>query len=426
MTTTDIVRLVIFAITYALVSLKEVPFLKLTRPATALLGAVTMIVVGDFPLRQAYASIDADVLVFLVGVMLLTAHLEIGGFFDQAAAWLARRFTTQHALLAAVVAVSGILSAFFMNDTMCLVLTPVVLAAVRPSGARPLPFLLAIALASNVGSAMAITGNPQNMLIGVSSGIGFGRFIFALALPSLGGLAIVYAVIAVVCRADLAVGNRMTGASSGANRAVDDAVADAVEHQMDRPLVIKSLVVFAGALVGWLSGAPLPLVAIAAGAVLLGVAKRDPTPALQRVEWPLIVFFASLFVVTAAIRNTQPVLALSALAIREVNGGPGREAAVVSAAMLALSNVVSNVPAVLLWIPVVPKLPDPRFVWLVMAMSSTFAGNLTLLGSVANLIVAERARARGASMGFLSYLKAGVPVTLLTIAWGIAMLVLFH
>ncbi len=423
-------RLVIFAITYGLVSLKEVPFLKLTRPATALLGAVAMIILGRFPLRQAYAAIDADVLVFLVGVMLLTAHLEIGGFFDWAAAWLARRFTTQHALLAAVVAVSGILSAFFMNDTMCLVLTPVVLAALRPSGARPLPFLLAIALASNVGSAMAITGNPQNMLIGVASGIGFSRFLEALVLPSLGGLVIVYGVIAFVCRSDLTLA-RVTRLqeqprSDAADVSVNNAIAAATEHHFDRTLVTKSLLVFAGALVGWLSGASLPLVAVAAGAILLGIARRDPTPALQRVEWPLIVFFASLFVVTAAIQNTARVLALSALAIRQVNGGPWREASVVSAAMLALSNVVSNVPAVLLWIPVVPKLPDPRFVWLVMAMSSTFAGNLTLLGSVANLIVAERARARGASMGFVDYLKAGVPVTLLTIAWGLAMLVLFH
>lgn len=418
----------IFVVTYALVALKEVPFLRLTRPATALIGAVAMIVFGGFPLRQAYSAIDADVLVFLIGVMLLTAHLEIGGFFDWAAAWLARRFITQHALLAAVVAVSGVLSAFFMNDTMCLVLTPVVLAALRPLRARPLPFLLAIALASNVGSAMAVTGNPQNMLIGVSSGIRFGHFIQALALPALGGLVIVYGVIALVCSGDLAV----SGAPAGpAPRGVDgtpvtNRVHDDLEHPFDATLVIKSLLVFAGALVGWLSGASLPLVAITAGAVLLGIARRDPTPALQRVEWPLIVFFASLFVVTAAIQNTAPVLALSSLAIRQVNGGAWREATVVSAAMLALSNVVSNVPAVLLWIPVVPKLPDPRFVWLVMAMSSTFAGNLTLLGSVANLIVAERARSRGASLGFVDYLKAGVPVTLLTIAWGIAMLVLFH
>lgn len=416
-------------ITYALVALKEVPFLRLTRPATALIGAVAMIVFGGFPLRQAYAAIDADVLVFLIGVMLLTAHLEIGGFFDWAAAWLARRFTTQHALLAAVVAVSGLLSAFFMNDTMCLVLTPVVLAALRPTGARPLPFLLAIALASNVGSAMAVTGNPQNMLIGVSSAIGFGHFIQSLALPSLGGLVIVYGVIALVCRGDLAASDAPSGKISRATDSatvVHSAVHNDPEHPFDATLVIKSLLVFAGALVGWLSGASLPLVAITAGAVLLGIARRDPTPALQRVEWPLIVFFASLFVVTAAIQNTAPVLALSSLAIRQVNGGAWREASVVSAAMLALSNVVSNVPAVLLWIPVVPKLPDPRFVWLVMAMSSTFAGNLTLLGSVANLIVAERARGQGASLGFVDYLKAGVPVTLLTIAWGIAMLVLFH
>lgn len=445
------VRLAIFATTYALVSLGKLPLVKLDRPASALVGAAAMVTLGGFPLAGAYAAIDADVLVFLVGVMLLTAHLELGGFFDAAAEWLGHNFGTGHTLLAAVVTASGILSAFFMNDTMCLVLTPVVLATVRRMGMRPLPFLLAVALASNVGSSMAITGNPQNMLVGIASGIGYGHFMLALALPAMGGLVIIFIMVSLIFRRDLTPAPLSTsaaptlGTAAGATRHDSRgsvpvvtsgdlrSAASAAErgkvhgdpaHSFDRVLVLKSLAVFAGALAGWTAGLPLALVAISAGALLLVVANRDPTEALDRVQWSLVVFFASLFVVTAAIRNTAPVNALSTLVLRHSGGGEWGEALVVSGAMIGLSNLVSNVPAVLLWLPVVPHLPDPHFVWLTIAMSSTFAGNLTLLGSVANIIVAQRAGAGGARLGFLDYLRVGVPVTLLTTAWGILALVL--
>jgi Na+/H+ antiporter NhaD/arsenite permease-like protein len=192
---------------------------------------------------------------------------------------------------------------------------------------------------------------------------------------------------------------------------------------IDRPLVLKSLVCFAGALGGWLAGFPLPLVAISAAAVLIAIAGRDPAHAFAKVEWELLLFFGALFVVMRGARDLPLVVSLTSAAGAHLDGAPIRDAAIVSGAMVALSNVVSNVPAVLLWIPVVPTLRNARFVWLVMAMSSTFAGNLTLIGSMANLIVAERAAARGEPIPFLDYLKVGVPTTLLTLAWGIATLV---
>jgi Na+/H+ antiporter NhaD/arsenite permease-like protein len=158
--------------------------------------------------------------------------------------------------------------------------------------------------------------------------------------------------------------------------------------------------------------------------VMLLVGQRDPAEAFAKVEWSLLLFFGALFVVMRGVRDLPLLQALDAAAIAAATGDPLRDAVVVATAMTALSNLVSNVPAVILWTPVVPRLPDPEFVWLVVAMSSTFAGNLTLLGSMANLIVAERAGARGAHIGFLAYLRVGLPVTLLTLAWGIAMLVL--
>src|SRR5512146_1414399 len=229
--------------------------LRLNRPAAALLGAVAMVTIGGLPLREAYAAISGDVIVFLLGVLLLTGFLEEGGFFEWVARFVVARARSATALLGAVVLVSGLLSAFFVNDTICLVLTPLLIAVLRPLGLPARPYLIALALSANVGSAMTPTGNPQNMLIAVASGIRFGRFVATLALPSLVGLAVVYGVIAVVHRRDLAGPLRLETASA--------------ESPLDSALVGRALVVFGGALVGWLAGLSLPLVAIPAAAGLL-------------------------------------------------------------------------------------------------------------------------------------------------------------
>lgn len=403
-------RLVVLILTYLLIAVQQVPGLRLNRPAAALLGAVAMVTLGRLPLRDAYAAIDMDVMVFLLGVLLLAGFLELGGFFEWAAEHVIARAGSPRALLAIIVVLSGGLSALFVNDTICLVLTPLVLAVLRPLRLRPMPYLLAIALASNVGSTMAPTGNPQNMLVGVASGIHFARFVATLAPVAIGGLAIVYAVLAWVYRQELAVPLPTR--------------VDLPDVAFDKPLVVRALVVFVGALVCWLAGLSLPLVAITAAAILLAVARRDPAEAFAKVEWSLLLFFGALFVVMRGARDLALIAALTSVAGAQVHGVPLHDAAVVSAAMAALSNLVSNVPAVILWLPVVPRLPRADFVWLTIAMSSTLAGNLTLLGSMANLIVAERADGRGERVGFVEHLKVGVPVTLLTLAWGVAIVVL--
>ena len=403
-------RLVILILTYLLIAVQQVPMLRLNRPAAALLGAVAMVTIGGLPLREAYGAISADVMVFLLGVLLLTGFLEEGGFFEWAARFVVERARSATALLAAVVVVSGLLSAFFVNDTICLVLTPLLIAVLRPLGLPARPYLIALALSANVGSAMTPTGNPQNMLIAVASGLTFARFLAALALPSIGGLAIVFGVVRMLHNAEL-------------SKPLAAAVKVPAEP-FDGVLVAKSLVVFAAALAGWLAGFSLPLVAITAAAVLVAIAKRDPARAFAKVEWSLLLFFGALFVVMRGARDLPLVNDLTTAAAAHLNGAPLHDAAVTSAAMLALSNLVSNVPAVILWLPVVPAVAAPSFVWLTIAMSSTFSGNLTLLGSMANLIVAERAEARGERLGFADYLRVGVPVTLLTMGWGIAALIL--
>ena len=392
--------------------MQRVRWLHLNRPAAALLGAVGMVTLGGLPLADAYRAIDLDVLVFLLGLMLLVGHLELGGFFEWAAEWLIARSTTPRGLLVAVVIGSGILSAFFVNDTVCLVFTPVLLAALLPLNIRPTPYLIALALGSNVGSALTVVGNPQNMLIGLWSGIGFAGFAIRMLPVVAGGLALTCIILLRLFR------NELSG-SFPARGSPPPPV------QIDRRLVLAALGIFGVAFAFWLAGGSLPRVAIAAGAVMLAVARRDPRPALEKVEWELLLFFGALFVVMRGLEASGTVDSINAEGARAIAaGGRWTLAASVSGVMLVLSNLISNVPAVLLWRNLVPTLPDPHLVWQVMAMSATFAGNLLLVGSMANLIVAERAETRGVRLGYWEYARAGIPVTLVTLVWGVVVLVL--
>ena len=402
--------LLIFALTYFFIAVQRVRWLHLNRPAAALLGAVGMVTLGGLTLSDAYRAIDLDVLVFLLGVMLLVGHLELGGFFEWAAEWVIARSTTPRGLLVAVVLGSGLLSAFFVNDTVCLVFTPVLLAALGPLGIRPTPYLIGLALGSNVGSALTVVGNPQNMLIGLWSGIGFAGFALHMLPVVAGGLALTCIILLRLFRKQL-------GPAFPARASIP------IPVHLDRRLVIAALGIFGVAFAAWLAGASLPKVAIAAGALMLAVARRDPRPALEKVEWELLLFFAALFVVMRGLEASGAINAINAYGARAIGvGGRWTTAATVSGVMLVLSNLISNVPAVLLWRNLVPTLPNPALVWQVMAMSATFAGNLLLIGSMANLIVAERAEARGVKLGYWEYARAGIPVTLATLAWGVVVL----
>jgi Na+/H+ antiporter NhaD/arsenite permease-like protein len=402
--------LIIFAVTYFLIAVQRLPFVHLNRPAASLLGAVAMVAFGVLPLVDAYAAIDFDVLVFLLGLMLIVGYLEVGKFFEFAAEWLLKRAGTPHRLLFGTVVGGGLLSALFVNDTVCLVVTPVLLAALGPLRVNPVPYLVGLAMGANVGSVLCVTGNPQNMLVGIWSGTTFGGFLLHMLPVGLGGLAITYGYLRWAYRAALREPFREP--------------LERVPVALDRPLVVKGLVLFGGAVVAWLAGGPLPLVAIAAGALMVAIAQRDPAYAIDRVEWSLLLFFASLFVVMRGFEQTGAVAWIDRHALGLVqDGSPWRAAAAVSGVMATLSNLISNVPAVILWRNTVPNMPDPHLLWRVLAMSSTFAGNLLLIGSMANLIVAERAEARGVRIGFGEYARVGGPVTLLTLVWGIVVLV---
>jgi len=401
MTSLQIFTAIIVAITLVGVAIGRWPWLRMNRATIALVGATILIAGGAIPLEQAYRAVDWNTIVLLFAMMVLNVNLRIAGFFHRITAGVVRLAQTPRRLLALVIAVSGLLSAVFLNDTLALMMTPMVLELALALRRNPLPYLVALVTAANVGSVAAITGNPQNMLVGISSGISFVDFTLALAPVALAGLAVIWLVMIVVYRTEF--------------RAESLAGEKTVPGEEDPVLLRKALLATGLMLAALVAGAPIPLAALAAAALLLISRRQQPEHVFQEIDWSLLVFFAALFVVTGAIETTGLGDDLFAWMRPWADGGPAK----LTVVSVVLSNLVSNVPAVMLFRPVVPTLDHPHTAWLTLAMATTLAGNLTLLGSVANLIVAEIARRRGVRLSFTEYLKAGTPIAILTLILGV-------
>ena len=401
MTLMQTITALIVAITLIGVAIGRWPWLKMNRATIALVGATALIALGVIPLEEAFRAVDWNTIVLLFAMMVLNVNLRIAGFFHLVTSRVVRLARTPRRLLALVIAVSGVLSAIFLNDTIALMMTPMVLELALALRRNPLPYLVALVTAANVGSVAAITGNPQNMLVGMSSRIPFTQFTLALAPIAIAGLAVIWLVMVVVYRAEFAAAPLATDI--------------AISGEEDASLLRKSMLATALMLVALIAGAPIPLAALAAAALLLISRRRLPERVFEEIDWGLLVFFTALFVVTGAIETGGLGRDLFAWMRPWADGGPAK----LTVVSVVLSNLVSNVPAVMLFRPVVPTLADPHRAWLALAMATTLAGNLTLLGSVANLIVAEIARRRGVQLSFVEYLKAGMPIAILTLALGV-------
>jgi len=404
-----ITALAIFLITYLFIGLRQIPRIHIDRPAGALVGAVLMILMGVLTLDQAFAAIDLHTLLLLLGMMIITVYLRIAGFFELMADRILSLSKTPFQLLVFVTVSSGILSALFVNDTICLLYTPIILAMTAQLSVNPVPYLLALATASNIGGAMTVTGNPQNMLIGIYSNIPYLSFLGALFPVTIIGFAVSITVIRLAYRKDI------VDEPFGRRLAIP-------QYAMNIPLLKKSLVVCAGVLVAFSLGYPYSLTAAAGAVSLLLIGGVRTERVLEGVDWTLLLFFSGLFVVMHGVE----VSGLAGTVIGKAGDlsalSPAGRIAGLSIVSAVLSNVVSNVPAVMLLKPFVESLGGDRIAWLALAMSSTLAGNFTLIGSVANLIVVQQARKR-VEIGFLEYFRVGALITIMTLAAGIVVLV---
>jgi Na+/H+ antiporter NhaD/arsenite permease-like protein len=397
-----IAAITIFAGTYLVIAIGKLPGYRLDRAGAALLGASLMAGLGVVSLDQAYRAIDFDTITLLLGMMIVVANLHLSGFFKLVNNWVVTRARHPFVLLMAIVLVAGSFSAFLVNDTVCLALTPLVLDLATRLKRDPIPYLLAIPMASNVGSTATITGNPQNMIIGGLSRIPYGTFAGALWPVAAVGLILTVLLIALIYRREFLTPARLPAIVESARR-------------YHRPLLIKSVFVTVAMVILFFAGLRVATVAITGGALLLLTRRLKPEKVYHEIDWPLLLMFVGLFIVVTgletAVLTPELIAGIGALHLEAVP--------VLSAITALLSNLVSNVPAVLVLKPFITSLSDPQHAWLAVAMASTLAGNFTRVGSAANLIVAQRARSRGVVIGFWAYFKAGAPLTVLTILFGV-------
>jgi Na+/H+ antiporter NhaD/arsenite permease-like protein len=390
--------LLIVAATIVGIAVGRWPVLRVNRASLTVIGAALLLAVGALTLKQAYAAIDDGTLLLLFSMMVVNGYLSVAGFFNVIAQRVVQVAHSPRMLLALLIAAAGVLSALFLNDTVVLLLTPLVLDITLALKRDPIPYLLGLATAANVGSTATVTGNPQNIVIGNLSGISYLAFTSALAPVALIGLLICWCVIMVVYRREF--------------QPTHVEVPDVIHVLVLWPTLWKSAVVVLAMLILFLAGVPVTLAALFAAAAMLTTRRLKPERVFARVDWGLLVFFAALFVVTGSLAAQGLEKQLFAVLTPIADRGFVPFALIT----VALSNLISNVPAVLLLQTIVPALPDPHRGWLMLAAAATLAGNLTLVGSVANLIVAEVAKRRNVHLTFGTYLRVGVPVTALTVA----------
>lgn len=402
---------IIFILTYVVIAVQRLPKLHINRSAGALIGAVAMVLFGVISLKEAYAAIDLNTILFVLGMMIIVAYTELSGFFEVVENFILKKAASAASLLFFVIISSGLLSSLFMNDTICLLFAPIVLRLTKRSGLNPVPYLIGLATASNIGSVMTIIGNPQNMLIGLHSGIHFLEFLKVLAPVTFIGLILNFLIIYSIYRREIAA------------RPISVVVTTVPVIQ--KRLLFVSFAAVVLLLVFLSLGYNPSAIAITLGCFLILAGADKPRRALEEVDWTLLLFFAGLFIVMNAVEKSGITSAIFNYIGRHLSGGELSQIVNLSVGSLVLSNILSNVPAVVLISKVFGGVANPKLFWLTLAMSSTLAGNLTIIGSVANIIVFESVRGE-VKVGFLEYLKVGLPLTIVTVLTGIFVLYFVH
>ncbi len=395
----------IVVFTFIGIAIGRYPIIKSNRTTIALMGVALLILFGQVRFEDLPDYLDFDTLILLFSMMIINANLKLAGFFTLAGRAMVRMARSPRVFLALEIFVIGVLSALFLNDTICLMFAPFIINLTDSLKRNPLPYLVALATASNIGSVATPTGNPQNMIVGIASGISFLDFLLALAPVALLGMVVIWLVLVKMYPYELRKGDTFTP-------------QEAENQTGSRGLLIKTLVVATGLLAAFLLGAPIALASFLAASILLITRRHLPQMVFAEFDWTLLVFFSGLFIVSGSLETsgvTTSLVDLNQLAQRA-------NIANLSAVTAVLSNLISNVPAVLLLRPVVANMENARLGWLTIAAASTLAGNLTLLGSVANLIVAEIAERYRIDLSFWEYTKSGLIITVFSLLIGVGWL----
>jgi Na+/H+ antiporter NhaD/arsenite permease-like protein len=404
----QITALIVFVVTYIGIIFTRLPKINIDRPSAAFFGAVAMVVFGVLSLEEAVKAIDYNTIALLLGMMIIISTLQLDGFFSMIAEKTLSWSRTPLRLLVMITFITGIASAFLVNDAVVLLFTPVIIAICVGSSLNPVPYLIAEILSSNIGSVMTITGNPQNMLIGTSSGISYATFFYKLLPVSLLGMALVVAAVRCFYRS-----------------------------QFDHQTVIKnkphtfnysyssmkfSVPIFAGVVImfffGKLMNLSIPVISLAGASLILIFGRVRPSQVIRNVDWVLLLFFAALFIVVeGAVKS-----GLMDVFIRSHGLTDNMDSIVrLHGLSLFMSQIVSNVPYTVMMLPVLKPVPG-EILWLTLASASTLAGNATIIGAMANLIVIESADKQHIKIGFREFFRIGFTVTLLSFFISMAVL----
>jgi Na+/H+ antiporter NhaD/arsenite permease-like protein len=386
----------VFLLVYVGMIVGEIPQLRLDRTGFALVGAIALVATGRISTRGAWVAIDVPTMALLFGLMVISAQFRLGGFYAALTRRLGRGDHTPAGLLALVIATAGALSAVLANDIVCLAMAPVIVEICTARRLAPIPYLLALACASNVGSAGTLIGNPQNMLIGQTLELSFAAYLIDGGVPALAGLVIVWLVIAIRYRGQWT--------REGAPVVIEAPPFDRWQTAKGAVVTVTVMALFL------FSPWPREVIALAGAGVLLVSRRTASRELIALVDWPLLLLFVGLFVVNAAMAQSGLVSGILMMARRA--GADLTTAPALFAAAAILSNIVSNVPAVMLLLPAARhELAGP-----ILALSSTLAGNLLIVGSIANIIVIDQARRLGVRVDARSHTRVGVPVAIATLA----------
>ncbi len=390
-----IITLILIAIAFG-----HIPTLKMNRATIAFVGAVLLIGVGILNYENALKSIELHTLALLLSMMIINANFSVSGFFDLVSSKILKIADSPKKLLFLLIFASGYLSSLLLNDTVVIMFTPIVLQMLLLVKRNPIPYLIALGLSANIGSAMTPIGNPQNILIAGYSKISFLNFLKPLFLVSTFSLFITYFTIIAFYRKEF-----------DSSKFV---IEGEINFRIYSPLLIKSILALSIVLALSLMEFDISLSALAGASILLVTRRIKPERVFKEIDWALLLFFTSLFVITGAIVHTGIDKKLFSVFEDIIF----QNYITLSFFIAILSNIVSNVPAVMILSPFINLAKNPEAYWIVVAMSSTFAGNFTIIGSVANIIVVETAKLSGVRIGFFEFLKVGSLVTILTILLG--------
>lgn len=392
--------LIIFIITYIGIIFTRLPRINIDRPSAAFFGAVAMVLFGVLTFDEAITAIDFNTITLLLGMMIVITALELDGFFALIAKSTIRYSVHQGRLLSIIVFSTGISSAFLVNDTVVLLFTPIIIYITRASKLNPVPFLIAEILASNIGSAMTITGNPQNMLIGISSGMDYGRFLLHLLPVSLMGMFIIIWCIKLFFPAEF-----KTKTPVLCENVTFDYRLKAMKYSV--PIFIGVIIMF---FMGKIIGLNIPVIALTGASLIIIFSKNKPSVIIKKVDWVLLLFFACLFIV---VHGFEKEGYMNSLLQQDYSTSGLRGITAVHGISLVMSQIVSNVPFTVLILPLM-KTINSEMLWLSLASASTLAGNATIIGAMANLIVIESAEKLNVKITFFTFLKIGLTVTLLS------------